>query len=115
MTFVPVRSGGSTRMQQVVVRRDRMEHREGVFPVAVEARRLRGHHEEELAAVAGLVLGRGGQRGGEGQRAGENQGNEPDLGRGQVPPPASVKGGGKDTRDLETGHHARRRVKSPES
>ena len=46
-----------------------MEHRERLLAVAVEARRLGGDHEDQLAAGAGLVLGRGGPRGGEGQRA----------------------------------------------
>jgi hypothetical protein len=34
-----------------------MEHREGLFLVAVEARRLGGHHEDQLAAAARLFLG----------------------------------------------------------
>ena len=38
---------------------DRVEHRERLFPVPVEARRLGGHHEDQLAPGARLVLGGG--------------------------------------------------------
>ena len=39
--------------------------------MGVEARRLGGHHEDQLAARAGLLLGGGRPEGGESERDGE--------------------------------------------
>jgi len=38
---------------------------------AIEARRLGGHHEDQLAPRAGMLLGRGRAQGGEGEGGGE--------------------------------------------
>ena len=48
-----------------------MEHRKGLFLVGVEARRLGGDDEDQLAAVARLVLGCGGGRRSERREDGE--------------------------------------------
>ena len=43
--------------ERAVVGTDGVEHPERLFPVSVEARRLRGPHEDQLAPGARLVLG----------------------------------------------------------
>ena len=49
--------GGIHPHERVVVRPDRVEHRERLLPMRVEARRLGGDHEDQLAARPRLVLG----------------------------------------------------------
>src|SRR5882672_10865687 len=58
--------GGIDAQQRAVLRRARMEHREGLFLVRVEARRLGGDDVDQLTTVARLVLG-GARRGREQQ------------------------------------------------
>ncbi len=66
--------GGVHPQEQVVVGRARMEHRERLFPVRVEAGWFRGHHEDELASGARLVLAGGGRQRAEADE--DQEGNE---------------------------------------
>ena len=73
--------------QRVVVGRQRVDDAERALPVAVVRRRLRGHEEDQLAAGARLVLGEGGRpQRQDGERRGEQRGEEEPWAHGATPP-----------------------------
>ncbi len=63
--------GGIDAQQRVVVRRQRMDGAERPLAVAVIGRGLGGHHDDQLASVAGGVLGAGGAEPEHHERGGE--------------------------------------------